>query len=227
MLSYSLQSVKAPACFEQHRFLDPPGLPPHRLSGPAAPHSPIARQWPRKADMRLTLLPLLFLLLPAAPAHAQGAVPTFRVTAGQATYTLAGRDPAQAATTTIPTLLVPVRLSFETKKVAGKPVVLDAAPDVASILPLPDLRQLRVPRPATHPIRRRSAARHLPRPPRLAHAPRQARSHARANRRSGRLRLRPHLRQIRPLPSHRRHRMAAARTLPPGSQTGRPPSSSP
>ena len=83
--------------------------------------------------MRLTLFPLLFLLLPVAPAHARNSVPTFQVAAGQGIYTLAGRDPRQAGTTTIPTLLVPVRLRFETKKVADKPFVLDAAADVSSI----------------------------------------------------------------------------------------------
>ncbi len=83
--------------------------------------------------MRPTLFPLLFLLLPMAAAHARNSVPTFQLAAGQGIYTLVGRDPRQAGTTTIPTLLVPVRLRFETKKVAGKSFVLDAAADVSSI----------------------------------------------------------------------------------------------
>lgn len=87
--------------------------------------------------MRLILLSLLSLFLSSAPSRAQGAVPTFRVSAGQASYTLAGRDPARGGTTTIPTLLVPVQLSFDTKKVGGKPFVLDAAPDSPSILRSP------------------------------------------------------------------------------------------
>ena len=41
--------------------------------------------------------------------------------AGQGSYTLAGRDPAQGGTTTIPTVLVPSTLSFDAKKTAGKP----------------------------------------------------------------------------------------------------------
>jgi len=87
--------------------------------------------------MQFTLFTLFSLLVPAAALHAQGAVPTFRVTAGQASYTLAGADPARGGTTTIPTLLVAVQLSFDSKKVAGKPFVLDAAADAASILSSP------------------------------------------------------------------------------------------
>lgn len=81
-------------------------------------------------------LPLL-ILLPLPLAHAQGTVPTFRHNAGQASYTLVGRDPAQAGTTTIPTVLVPVSLSFEAKKTAGKPFVMDAGPDVPRALRSP------------------------------------------------------------------------------------------
>src|SRR5258708_32504873 len=57
----------------------------------------------------------LFLLLPLFPAHAQDAVPTFQRTVGGAAYTFAGRDPAQGGSTTIPTLPVPITLSFEAK----------------------------------------------------------------------------------------------------------------
>jgi chitinase len=79
----------------------------------------------------LTLVPLLL----AAPAYGQGTVPTFRVSVEQATYTIAGRGPAQAGTT-IPTLLVPIELSFD-GKTSGRPFLLDAAPDVPSILRSP------------------------------------------------------------------------------------------
>src|SRR5215475_8608719 len=89
-----------------------------------------------KTQMRFPFLPLLSLLIPAA-AHAQGSVPTFRVAAGQASYTLAGRDRAQGGTASIPTLLVPVQLSFDTKRIAGKPFVMDAVPDARSILRSP------------------------------------------------------------------------------------------
>lgn len=60
------------------------------------------------------------------------AIPTFQVTAGQGSYTLVGRDPAQGGTTAIPTVLVPITLSFETKK-----IVMDAVPDVARVLRSP------------------------------------------------------------------------------------------
>src|SRR5476651_2072489 len=87
--------------------------------------------------MRNKLLILLVLLvLPLRPAHAQGTAPTFQLTVGQASYAVGGAGPA-AGTTTIPTLLVPVTLSFEAKKIAGKPFVMDAAPDVAPVLRSP------------------------------------------------------------------------------------------
>ena len=50
---------------------------------------------------------------------------------------LVGRDPAQGGTTTIPTVLVPVTLSFEARKTAGKPFIMDAAPDVPRVLRSP------------------------------------------------------------------------------------------
>jgi hypothetical protein len=77
---------------------------------------------------------LLFLLaLPLHFAHAQGTVPTFQFTAGQSTYSIVGRDPAQANTTTIPTVLVPVTLSFD----AAKKTIMDAAQDVPRVLRSP------------------------------------------------------------------------------------------
>jgi chitinase len=85
---------------------------------------------------------LLFLLvLPPHLARAQSTVPTFRQAIGHASYTLAGRDPAQpgttGATTTIPTVLVPITLSFDAKKTAGKPFLMDASPDVPRVLRSP------------------------------------------------------------------------------------------
>ena len=82
--------------------------------------------------------PLVLLVLPLGFAQAQGTVPTFRVTAGQGSYTLAGRDPASGGSSTIPTVLAPVTLSFESKKsAAGRPFIMDAAADVKSILRSP------------------------------------------------------------------------------------------
>jgi chitinase len=80
---------------------------------------------------------LLFLVAPLPCAHAQTSVPTFQQTAGQGSYTLAGRDPAQGGTTVIPALLVPVTLFFDAKKTAGKPFMVDATPDVPRILRSP------------------------------------------------------------------------------------------
>ncbi|MDE1176831.1 MAG: glycosyl hydrolase family 18 protein [Edaphobacter sp.] len=66
-------------------------------------------------------------------AVAQGTVPTFTQKHGAATLTMVGGDPAKGNTTTIPTVIAPVRLEFESKKVAGKPFAMDAAGDVAPI----------------------------------------------------------------------------------------------
>lgn len=84
------------------------------------------------------LISLFFLLvLPLPSAAAQGTVPTFRYTAGESSYTLVGVDPAQVGVATIPTVLVPIALSFDVKRVAGKPFIMDAAPDVWRVLRSP------------------------------------------------------------------------------------------
>ena len=72
-----------------------------------------------------------------ASLHAQGTVPTFQHKVESASYTLVGRDPGQGDVTTIPTVLVPVTLSFEAKKKARKAFVMDAGPDVKQILRSP------------------------------------------------------------------------------------------
>ncbi len=87
--------------------------------------------------MRTQSILLLLLTLPPQFARAQGTVPTFVHAIGQGSYTLAGRDPAQAVATTIPTVLVPIALSFDTKKAAGKPFVMDATQDVPRLLHSP------------------------------------------------------------------------------------------
>src|SRR4051812_41095475 len=67
--------------------------------------------------MHIQSIRLLCLLALPALAHAQG-VPTFEHHVGPASYTLLGRDPALGAATTIPTVLVPLTLSFDAKKTA-------------------------------------------------------------------------------------------------------------
>lgn len=68
---------------------------------------------------------------------AQGTVPTFTHESEGKTYTLVGHDPAQGTTITIPTVVVPVTLSFESKKIAGKPFEMDAKSDVPRLLSSP------------------------------------------------------------------------------------------
>jgi chitinase len=86
--------------------------------------------------MRTIALLIPFLLYVPA-TRAEPAIPTFRVAAGSASYTLAGRDPARGGTTTIHVLLVPTELSFEAKKTAGKPFVMDVSADIPAILRSP------------------------------------------------------------------------------------------
>ncbi len=84
--------------------------------------------------MKRYLCLLLLVLLPQL-AQAQGTVPSFKVMAGAASYTVAGNAPS-ATTTTIPVLLVPVTLDFAAGK-GGKPQVMDARPDVKRVLASP------------------------------------------------------------------------------------------
>jgi chitinase len=86
-------------------------------------------------DIRIKTLCLLFLVygLSIRPSSAQGTVPTFTRAIGGGSYTLAGRDPASSGTTTIPTLLVPVTLTFE----GSKPAQMNATADVPRILKSP------------------------------------------------------------------------------------------
>ncbi len=94
--------------------------------------------------MRLSSICLFVLFIfSAVAAAAQGTAPTFQYTAGHSSLTLAGHDPAQGGATTIPTILVPVTLSFETKEVAGKPFRMDAGADVPRVLASPIFTRFR------------------------------------------------------------------------------------
>ena len=84
--------------------------------------------------MPIKLLRFLFpLTLFALFLNAQSTVPTFSFAAAGGSYTIAGKDPAKGGTSTIPTVLIPVTLVFESKKGAS----LDAAPDVPRVLHSP------------------------------------------------------------------------------------------
>lgn len=84
--------------------------------------------------MRSIVNPCLLLagLLFSALTAAQPAVPTFTRTLDGHTYTLAGHDPARRGTTVIPTVLVPLRLTFDTTA-----TVMDAATYVPRMLASP------------------------------------------------------------------------------------------
>src|SRR5690242_17265406 len=81
------------------------------------------------------LLPFLFSSLLSAAA--QGTVPTFQFTAANHTLVVAGRDPAQGGTLIVPTLVVPVTLSFEAKTVGGTALPMKADADVPRVLRSP------------------------------------------------------------------------------------------
>ncbi|HTU49110.1 MAG TPA: hypothetical protein VMF56_00870, partial [Acidobacteriaceae bacterium] len=85
-------------------------------------------------DIRIKIVCLLLLLcLLIHPSHAQGTVPTFTRAIGGSSYTLAGRNPANSGTTTIPTVLVPITLTFK----GSKPEQMNATADVPRILKSP------------------------------------------------------------------------------------------
>ncbi len=88
---------------------------------------------------------LALLVLETRMIPAQGTAPVFQRIVGQASYTLAGRDPAQPGVTTIPVVLVPIALSFDARKTAGKPFVMDAAPDVPLLLRSPVFAKFALP----------------------------------------------------------------------------------
>lgn len=84
-----------------------------------------------------SICPLLLFGLSLQCVRAQGTVPTFKRIIGQGSYALVGSDPAQGGSTTIPTVLVPITLSFDAKKVAGKSFQMDAAADASRVLHSP------------------------------------------------------------------------------------------
>jgi chitinase len=78
------------------------------------------------------------LLLALAPVVAgQGTVPTFEYSVGQTKYVFLGGDQARGGTTTVPALLVPVTLAFESTKIASRPYVMEAEPDIPRIVGSP------------------------------------------------------------------------------------------
>lgn len=80
---------------------------------------------------------VFLMVLALRVAGAQGTVPTFEHAMGTAAYRLVGHDPGQGGATTIPTVLVPVSLAFESKRTGGKPFVMDAGPDAARVVASP------------------------------------------------------------------------------------------
>jgi chitinase len=83
------------------------------------------------------LLIVLFGLAGIEVGYGQGTAPTFRYNTSHGVVTLPGQHPEQGGTTVIPTLLVPLRLQFDAKWAAGRPLSLDAAVDVPRVLHSP------------------------------------------------------------------------------------------
>lgn len=80
---------------------------------------------------------VVFVALTCGVGYAQGTAPTFRYTTKHGQVALPGRDPAQGGTIGIATVLVPVRLEFDSTRNASGPFALGALPDVPSVLHSP------------------------------------------------------------------------------------------
>jgi hypothetical protein len=80
---------------------------------------------------------IAFFVLAGGLGFGQGTASTFRFSTSNGLMTLPGQDPAQGGTTTIPTLLVPIQLEFESMPAAGRRVTLDAREDVPRVLRSP------------------------------------------------------------------------------------------
>ena len=80
---------------------------------------------------------IVFFVIAGGVGYGQGTAPTFRYHTSHGLVMLAGQDPAQGGTTVIPTLLVPVRLEFDARWAADKPLSLDVARDVSQVLHSP------------------------------------------------------------------------------------------
>ena len=78
--------------------------------------------------------------------YAQGTVPVFQRAIHERTYTILGRGPDQRSATSIPVVLVPVRLSLEGRMTEAGPAVMDAAPDVPRVLRSPVFSRFAFPR---------------------------------------------------------------------------------
>ncbi len=83
----------------------------------------------RTLTLPVRILFSAFLGLLPSSLLAQGSLPSFTHTSGDAAYTVVGNDPAKGGTANIPVTIVPVSLTFET----SKSVVLNPAMDIAKI----------------------------------------------------------------------------------------------
>ena len=155
---------------------------------------------------------LCLLLLLTGAASAQGTVPTFSYKAGDRSYTLAGADPARGGTTTIPVLLVPVALSFDAKRIAGKPFVMDAARRRTAPATLACLLEFRFPSGGNTQYADAMLRTTFPRPARGIRCS-AAGGEAAQDRRARRLRVRPHVEEDRRVLRGRRYRVPAKGAL--------------
>src|SRR5579875_913740 len=80
---------------------------------------------------------LSLMLLGVASACAQSRVPHFTIASGHGQMVLLGNSPARGGTTVIPTVLVPVTLSFSSRPDTGEPTTLSAKAAVPAILQSP------------------------------------------------------------------------------------------
>lgn len=90
-----------------------------------------------KFDMHKSVPLLVFQLAFLCSASAQGTVPTFQYQSSHGSLRLMGHEPALGETTVVPTVLVPVTLSFDAQKTKGADFAMNGSADVPRILHSP------------------------------------------------------------------------------------------
>jgi chitinase len=88
---------------------------------------------------------LSFLLMLAASVSAQTPVPHFTIANGKGGIRLLGNSPSQSKTTVIPTVLVPVTLSFASTPATGTPAKLSPRSDLSAVLQSPVFARVNFP----------------------------------------------------------------------------------
>ena len=91
-----------------------------------------------RSGIRAYALSFLLIAIAWSPGYAWAqSVTTFRYVVQNSSYTLVGGDPSVGGTTTIPTVIVPISLSFESTRHAARPAAIDATADIPALIGSP------------------------------------------------------------------------------------------